>query len=354
MTSPYNAENPSSITAFRGEIRNLLAQQSSAGRQHDIVILAIDGVPYDLAAASWPNARITRSRSVFPSTSSTAWLSSLTGQTVGGHGIPGVVFDVGSAGLINIFEYRGQLDCPDTGNIFSDASDFGYLPISIMGDWEPYDCSWRDILLRHSVVTSGARFFTSPSPWSPGSTCASLLSAIMARLDRRELSAPKLVWCFVDADRHIHHHGYDEDLLRFLEMIEDIALELARRDTIVVAHSDHGLVRTSNNAKLAQLVETLQDEYRFGIGGAGRVRWIYPKEHTRRELVSRLEQSLSPAVRLCAADEVFGQRSLARDRVGEIVLIAEDVEFLTFSGHRFDHGSSTEGELNVPLAIWNA
>ena len=143
MTSPFNADNDSSITAFRGEIRNLLAQQSSAARQRDIVILAIDGIPYDLAVASWLNARIKRSRSVFPSTSSTAWLSSLTGQTVGCHGIPGIVFDVGSGGLINIFEYRGQLDCPNTGNIFSDASAFGYLPISIMGDWEPYDCSAR-------------------------------------------------------------------------------------------------------------------------------------------------------------------------------------------------------------------
>jgi len=353
MTSPYKADNASSITAFRCEIRNLLGQQSSAAHPRDIVILAIDGIPHDLAMASWPNAQIRRSRSVFPSTSSTAWLSSLTGQTVGCHGIPGVVFDVGSGGLINIFEYRGQLDCPDTGNIFSDAQQFGYLPISIMGDWEPYDCSWRDILLRHSVVTPGARFFTSPLPWSPDSTCASLLSAIMARLDKSESSPPKLVWCFVDADRHIHHHGYDGDLLRFLEMTEDVALELARRDTIVVAHSDHGLVPTNNNTKLAQLMETLQEEYRFGIGGAGRVRWIYPKEHTRRELVSRLEQSLSPTVRLCAADEVFGLRSLARDRVGEIVLIANGDEFLTFSGHRFDHGSATEGELNVPLAVWN-
>ena len=137
-------------------------------------------------------------------------------------------------------------------------------------------------------------------------------------------------------------------------MTEDVALELARRDTIVVAHSDHGLVRTNNSPKLSQLMETLQEEYRFGIGGAGRVRWIYPKERTTRELVSRLEQSLSPAVRICAADEFFGQHSLARDRVGEIVLIANGDEFPTFSGHRFDHGSSTERELNGPLAIWNA
>ena len=69
-----------SITTFRDRVRALLQSERARGAPRHIVILAIDGIPYELVASEWPNARMDELHSVFPVTSSmTAWLSSLTG-----------------------------------------------------------------------------------------------------------------------------------------------------------------------------------------------------------------------------------------------------------------------------------
>lgn len=341
-----------SITSFRSRIRSLLEREKFTGSRRDVVILAIDGIPYEVAAASWPHADISKMRSVFPTTSSTAWLSSLTGVDVGHHGIPGVVFKSPDGDLINIFEHRGRLDSPATGNIFSDAAALGYTPISVMGDWEPYDCAWRDTLLHHSRAVRGYRFYTTPSPGEPAEVCRTVQRAVLECLETHPFNEPKLIWCFIDADRHIHHQGYDEKLIRFLEIIEEIAHELARRGVLIIAHSDHGLIGTSHSPAIEQLLERVQVQYKCALGGAGRTRWLYPQPATEDQLVGTLERSLPSTIRLLPADEVFARGSLARARVGEIVLIADGDEFITFSGQRFEHGSLTEIELNVPFAQW--
>lgn len=343
-----------SIIGFRSRIRSLLVNEGFTAPRRDIVILAIDGIPHDLAIASWPHAYIYRMRSVFPTTSSAAWLSSLTGAEVECHGIPGVLFKTADGALINVFEYRGRLDSPTMGNIFSDAAELGYFPISVMGDWEPYDCAWRSALLRYSQLVRGYRFYTTPSPKEPTALCWEVLNAVEACLEAPSSKRPKLVWCFIDADRHIHHRGYDEDLVRFLELIEDLALELTRQGAVVIAHSDHGLTRTNHNPTVQRLMEQVQAQYKCVIGGAGRTRWIYTRPATEDHLFAVLERSLPSTIRVCPADEVFGAGSLARARVGEIVLIANGEEFLTFSGQRFEHGSATEAELYVPFAQWTA
>ena len=343
-----------SITGFRSRIRSLLVSEGLTASRRDIIILAIDGIPHELALASWPHANIYRMCSVFPTTSSTAWLSSLTGAEVERHGIPGVVFKIADGELINIFEYRGWLDSPTMGNIFSDAVDNGYFPISVMGDLEPYDCAWRSALLSHSQLMRGYRFYTAPQPNEPTALCQKVLRAVSACLEVHSSKKPKLVWCFIDADRHIHHRGYDEDLMRFLGLIEDLALGFTRQGAVVIAHSDHGLTRTNHNLAVQLLLEQLQAQYKCVIGGAGRTRWIYARPATEDHLFAILERSLPSTIRVCLADEVFGTGSLARARVGAIVLIAKGEEFMTFSGQQFEHGSATEAELYVPFAQWTA
>jgi hypothetical protein len=40
--------------------------------------------------------------------------------------------------------------------------------------------------------------------------------------------------------------------------------------------------------------------------------------------------------------------------VGSIVLIAQGEDFLAADGYRYEHGSLTEDELDVPVAEWRA
>jgi len=347
------SDNQSSITGFRERVRTLLMNERlNGGASRNVVILALDGIPYDLAVASWPHAVLSKMSSVFPTTSSTAWLSSLTGVDTECHGVPGVVFKDSSGEMINVFEYKGPLLCPTTGNIFSDAAGIGYFPISVMGDWEPYDCAWREALLDHSETVRGHRFYTSATPLDAEALHQSLTDAIRRCLNDYSAKTPLLVWCFIDADQRIHHRGYDEEVMRFLKLVDDFAVALSSDGMIVIAHSDHGLIPTAHNREIEEFLEQLQLETGCTMGGAGRTRWLYAQAGTAAQLVTRLKQCLPSTISIFAADEVFSRGSLARVRVGDIMLMATAEDFITISGHRFDHGSCTETELNVPFAQW--
>jgi hypothetical protein len=344
--------NSRSITTFRASILALLEREALDARR-SMVIFALDGIPHELAVALWPNAHIEKMRSVFPTTSSSAWLSSLSGAGVEQHGIPGIVFKLGGDQLINVYQYKGPLGVPPNGNIFSDAARLGYLPISVRGDWEAFHCAWLDVLLNHSRAVFGYRFYTATPTPEPDVLAAAVLEAVSACLEEPSV-APQLIWCFIEVDRHIHDHGYDEPVLRFLERTDEIAMRLVERDVVVVAHSDHGLIRTNHDQSIERLLAQIPVEFGCAAGGAGRTRWFYPRPGTEDRLVATLQRHLPATVRICSADEAFGIGSLACARVGEIVLIAEGDDFVTFGGHSFDHGSSTEAELYVPYAHWNA
>jgi hypothetical protein len=96
----------------------------------------------------------------------------------------------------------------------------------------------------------------------------------------------------------------------------------------------------------------LPAERGYATGGAGRTRWIYSDARGEDGLVAALQRALPSTIRIASADEVFAAGSLARTRVGNVVLIAEGEEFMTFDGQRFEHGSSTDMEIDIPFAEW--
>ncbi len=338
-----------SIASFRRHVRTILEQQ--APRRH-VIVLGVDGIPYSLACRAWRRARMTRARSVFPTTSATAWTTSLSGESVDAHGIPGVVFalDDGGGPLIDVYSYRGPLGDPPPEDLFSDATACGYTPVAILGDLEDTNCTWRDQLVHRAHAITGHTFY-SRGELDPATLGDRLVAAVVHALASHD--GPCLVWCFIDTDRHIHHHGYDRALLEFLERIDAIAVEWSR-EAVVIAHSDHGLVPTRHDPIVAEAIEralVLGGES-CRMGGAGRTRWIYVEPSAEQSVRDELARSLPASVRIHHADELFAPGSLARRRVGSIVLIAEGEGFLAADGYRFEHGSLTEGELDVGFAEW--
>ena len=349
-----------SIVAVRSRIRSIMEHSAGVARSPDVVILGIDGIPHDLASASWRHARTERMQSVFPTTSATGWLSSLSGADVGVHGVLGVVFRIPEAGEqpIDIFTHRGALGCPDVGNVFSDAAELGYAPLALLGDLAGYDCAWRDLLLRHSVLVSGPRFFTRADAEAgagrqdPAALSHLVLEAVTACLDAASRRRPRLVWCFVEADRHIHRRGYDEYVAEFLHGIDQVGTALAERHAVVFAHSDHGLIQTRHDADIQRLLMRIECEFCCAIGGAGRTRWLYPRPGTHAALLELLHRHLPSTVRIGSADELFPAASHWRARVGDILLLAEGEHFVTSPGYTFDHGSLTPLEVDVPFSEW--
>ncbi|MEJ1962178.1 MAG: hypothetical protein WDO56_11800 [Gammaproteobacteria bacterium] len=344
--------DPPCITNFRSRIRELLREPVRQDARSALVILAVDGIPATLARRSWPRARLETMRSVQPTTSSSAWLSALSGMPVSNHGVPGVVFRDQSGTLINVFADAGTLAIPSAGTIFTDARDCGYTPVVVMGDLESLNCSWRRALLEGAEILSGFQFYSSPQPPEAAEVVAAVRTAIHAALSRTP-DRPCLVWCFVDADLHIHKHGYDDALLKLLQLLEQEALALARSGVRVVAHSDHGLVLTTHSADVEAVLKHARTHLDCEVGGAGRTRWLYAPPGGAEQVADYLRSALPSSIRICEASELFAADSLAGQRIGQILLIAQADEFVTMPGYCYDHGSDTAEELFVPYAFWD-
>lgn len=340
-----------SIVSFRAQVRDLLAAPATAGRH--VIVLGVDGIPCDLARRAWRGAQVREARSVFPTTSSTAWLSALTGARVDEHGVPGVMFAAPDAGdaLIDVYTYQGSLGVAPDGDLFSDAARAGYTPVAILGDLEDTHCTWRDWLVHRAQRVGGHRFFSGPDATSDPDALGQRLEAAVAHALAAH-PGPCLVWCFLDADRHIHRHGYDDALLGFLARLDAIAGAWARDGAVVLAHSDHGLVPTQHDPAIAGTIDRVAAAHGCALGGAGRTRWLYAAPDREDRVRSELARQLPATVRIDPADAWFAPGSLARRRVGSIVLIAEGEGFLAAEGVRFEHGSVTARELSVPIAAW--
>lgn len=352
-------------TAFRGRMARLLEREAGrTPRPRHVVVLAVDGLPYALARQVWSAGVTEPVTAVLPTTSSAGWLSSLTGLSVAEHAVPGVVFrspeDTGE--LINVFSYRGPGLTGARENLFADARRLGLLPLAVLGDLEAYPCSWRDALLRHAHPVTGHRFYTRGGGGGgayrapdPGTVEAAVRRAVTGALDARGGDRPCLVWCYIELDRHVHHHGYDAHVRQALAGLERVAAELAGKGAVVVAHSDHGLTPTRHDPRLARLLDALGRRHGCTTGGAGRVRWLYPAAAGATDrLVRDLERELPPSVRLFSADALLPPGSAGRARAGEIVLMAEGEEFLTEPAYTHDHGSAREAEVYTPFTRWGA
>ena len=340
------------VTAFRSVIQSLLEREAAGARRH-LVVLALDGIPYRIAAARWSRARIERMRSVFPPTSSTAWLSALTGLSVEQHGIPGVVFSLGVPPLIDIYRHQGALQVPAAGNLFSDAKALGYVPVGIAGDLNDLECTWRELLLEHARRISAPRLFAAQPPLPAAAIRARMAASISSCLQQGGAN-PQLIWCFANVDQRVHLVGYDDQVLGFLEQIESLALQLIDQGALVVAHSDHGLVPTRHVESMQRVLAQTMDAFTCTMGGAGRTRWFYCPAETQGALMDWLRVRLPSEVRVCEAADYFPRTSLAYRRVGSVLVIAEGTDFVTFDGHCFDHGSLMDDELFVPCAYWGA
>ncbi len=319
--------------------------------RRDVIVLALDGIPLALARQHWPHADIEAMSSVFPTTSSSAWLSSVTGQTVAEHGIPGVVFRLDGPEPINVYDFRGELAVPDRGSLFSDAVAAGYRAIALSADLEAAPGPWLDALLRDAHRVGDDRFYARSEALSAQELVDSVRAAV-ARERRQRTGTPQLIWCFVEVDRHIHRYGYDAHALDVLTRIDALASAWAADGVEVIAYSDHGLVPTRHVPDIQAAIDDVSRRFRCAAGGAGRTRWFYPLEQDREAMSDFLRARFGGIARVAHAAECFDAGMLARGRVGDVLLIAEGDEFTTFDGHCYDHGSWTPTEVAVPFAQW--
>lgn len=348
MTLPIE-DSANNLRQFRKRIAQRMEYQQRQKQPRHQVIFAVDGIYSGLAQGCWRYAQQQPWQAIFPSTSASCWLSSLTGQSIAQHGVPGVVFrpDPAQATLINICDYQGDAITSPTANLFTDCYRYGYTPQAIAGDLLPIQGSWTRALLTGVAHVDNHAFYTDP-PWgSPTQMIARLEGAVGQRLND---AAPTLLWCFIDIDQYIHLHGYDGHVEAFLCGLESLAERLVAQGCDVIAYADHGLVPTQHDPDIARSIEQISDEFGATMGGAGRTRWFYVAQEYEAAMQQRLTSAMGDIALVMPRTSLLS--TSGSPRIGNLLLIAQQNRFIASLSYRYEHGSLQTQEMSVPYAVW--
>jgi hypothetical protein len=337
--------------------QRLLAALARARR--GLLVLAVDGLSYRCAAQAWAPGRLDRLASTVPSTSATAWLTAVTGAGPERHGVPGMVYRVPGT---------GELVYAVTGHVLASG------PVDAGGSVrlvEPVPTVFECAGVR--CLALGRELDTLPGPWAaavlrgatrepaaPATELARqaaepglLVEAVIADVGAVVAGPSDLIWVYVNLDDHVHRYGYDAAAVRAMRRLGQAAEGWATAGWTVVAHSDHGQVRCRPDPVLARAWEEADNprECLLPAGGAGRMRWLYPRPGRADALASRLAGALGPAATVHRPADL----GLPTDgRVGTVVALAASPAFpLPDPGLACEHGGSTEDEIAVPFATWS-
>ncbi len=335
-----------------------------------VIVIMADGVALDVARARWSPSRLSTLTSTVPSTSSTALLSAATGLAPAAHGVIGVCFRV--AEIDALFDCYRDAAIAAKRDTTVDATSFA------LGPWQTVfsvlngrvECVAHAGALAttpgrwYRALVHGARDVPSSIDWDtialdPIAMVTASVAEVNAALEARG-SAPLLVWAHINVDSAIHATGYSDAVLDAMSALDEAAHRWASAGHSVMAYSDHGLVPTRDSDRARRLLALLQDRAHVscGSGGAGRVLWAYPRPGSTSELLERARDLAAGIAGVVHRDELFlagalADTPLARERVGEVVVIATGEEFPLFvPSYRFEHGGCSEQEMIVPVATW--
>lgn len=333
------------IRDVRRRLSKLIGEDNSS-----IIVLAIDGIPLRLAECHWDMAELTSLCSEFPSTSSTCWLSSVTGLAPIEHGALGYMQRFGKEQAVELVYAANRSDAFAPGtNIFDDAANAGYMPFCLLGDLTKLSGRWRDRLIKGARIVHTGSFYSQTQSSTP--SASELLERLRAKVDDL-LSRPEKVfaWCFVDIDLHIHRSGYDPHVVEMLEGIQRLSLGWASRAN-VIAYSDHGLVPTTTDDDVEEALNSFCREFDAAMAGAGRTRWFHCRRGFIDEHIHQLELLMRPYADVFDKLDLFGSGRYF-ERIGNPIVVANGERFITAPSYSYDHGGWLQDEITVPYAHW--
>jgi len=354
---------------------SLSARAQARAQAPGVIVLALDGLAFHVAAQALAHAELAALRSTFPSTSASAWLTSVTGLEPSEHGALGMVYrEPGTERLVNVIS--GEVTGPvgsgaeaarDSAErepavlaaptIFDRARTLGAEPLAVGAELAALRGPWISALLRGATLRAGYE--------SPDRNVSAVVERVVRDIEA-VLAAPRtdplLLWAYVNLDDHIHRNGYDTPLLAALRRLDEAASRWADRGWTVLAHADHGQTPVSPDAQLTARWNTLDDPRycRIPSGGAGRVRWLYPRPGLQDRLARELRAAFDEHAFIFTPEELDDRGLMAaspivRARIGELVAIAASPRFpVPHPASVYEHGSITEDEMLVPFAAWGA
>ncbi|MEV4099779.1 hypothetical protein AB0J42_05915 [Nonomuraea sp. NPDC049649] len=337
----------------------VLSELDGGGR--GVLVLAVDGLSWRVARRVWRSAELSCLASTFPSTSATAWLTSITGAPASEHLAVGAAYRERAGGpLVNAItgevlagEAVPREPVRHLPTLFERAE--GAEPVVVGRELDLLSGPWVDALTRGAARRPARKPLTRDPERLVAGVAADVGAAIGARRTR-----PLLLWVYVNLDDHVHRHGYDERAVRALAALERHTTSWARRGWSVLAYADHGLVPVASDPGLARRWAEVDTPGLCELpgGGAGRVRWLYPLPGREREVAERLAEAMDGHAMVLPAT-ALGELGLmepvgpVRERLGAVVAIATSPRFpLPDPGLSYEHGALSDEETLVPLARW--
>ena len=374
----------------------LLAELARSRR--GVIVLGVDGLAHQPAARCWPSAQITYLTSTFPSTSAPAWLTALTGTGPRVHGVPGMVYRVGDGLVYGVTGecIAGERAAPPSAGSPSPAppsaappnagplsavppnavlpqptvferaaAELGARCLALGRELDHLPGPWAAALLRGAAPVSGVWSQSTKRHSRPvhrelaeqAADPALLVDAVAAEVTAAlpttatAATPPVLLWVYVNLDDYVHANGYDDAVPAALHTLDAAAGGWASDGWTVVAHSDHGQVPVRPDPALARAWAEVDrpTECELPGGGAGRVRWLYPRSGREDAVRARLADALGDAAVVVAARDL----GLDPHRVGAVVAIAASDRFpIPNPELRYEHGGLDVDEMIIPFAVW--
>lgn len=152
------------VRSIRARLAAALSEAAVQPRPLPIIAIGADGIDFTLAKRHWTPDELQALRAEMPATSSSGWLSALTGRVPVAHGALGAVQRAhpgASAGSV-FAERAGPFVAGRT--IFHDATAIGYRPVVLTADFAALDGPWR------RAAFAGAELFEGPRLMAAGQT----------------------------------------------------------------------------------------------------------------------------------------------------------------------------------------
>lgn len=305
-----------------------------------VIVLAVDGLSSDVAEQTWLGASISTLTSTVPSTSATAWLTALTGAPVDVHRVAGMVYRNGS-GLVHAI--TGTPSIPVLPTVLE-----RHGATVLARELDLLNGTWAQALLR------GCNRIPAPPQHKLASQAEDpplLVANVVADLDKA-LPDHSFLWTYVNIDDHVHRHGYDESVHEAMLRLDAHASRWAAQGWTVVAHSDHGQVPVAADPVLVDAWdEIVREECVIPSGGAGRLRWLYPKPDRLEAVFDRVATTLGDAATVHHASDL----GLPQPEAGPVVAVARNAKFpIPDPSAAYEHGGMDRAEIEVPYAVWRA
>jgi hypothetical protein len=335
------------------------------GSRRGLVVIAVDGLGYSQAQANLTTANLSPIISEFPTTTVACLMTSVTREPAFRHGFIGVQFlhpdgdrlvnchDGSTTGATETAPDR-RTATPTFQTIFDVLADTGISSVALPNELAGLHADTSDRLL-HGARIAGPCL---PAKTDPVDLVAAFADELTAATGDRP---DALIWTYLDLDSHVHRHGFDQRAALAMAALDELARRLRDSGTSVLVFSDHGLARSSpSQATRDAWAEAASTRCcRLPPGGAGRIRWLYPRPDQADRLTDFATDQFPDAV-VITSDQLaelgfVTAGSVGQRRLGEIVLIATGADFpVPDPEMAYEHGSMTAEEVVVPMAIWPA